>query len=107
MVTDLKNSINALKTKITHTRFYFENVLSQLESCYVLIMAIFIEFQVDNLEIQNCKDMINAIPAFPAGFLNDWPLHRANANKVVSVPTHIILQLKFPVLSIIPFFQQF
>jgi hypothetical protein len=55
-IVDLKNSINALKTKITNYKdiadFYFENVLTQLESFNQLITTNVIEVPVDNPEIQ-------------------------------------------------------
>jgi uncharacterized protein YlbG (UPF0298 family) len=66
-VTDLKNSISTLKTKIINNQeiadSYFENVLTQLESCYQFIIINVIEvhsdssesrgsmFQLDNSEI--------------------------------------------------------
>jgi hypothetical protein len=92
-VNDLKGSINTLKTKISNNKnigdSYFENVLTQLESCYQLIMVNVIEVPVDNSEIQNLKDIINDIPAFPAGFLDNWSSARANANKVARIPDNL------------------
>jgi hypothetical protein len=65
-VGDLKGSINTLKGKISNNEdiadSYFENVLTQLESCYQLIMVNVIEVPAENPEIQNLKDMINDIP---------------------------------------------
>jgi hypothetical protein len=87
---DFKGSINTLKTKINNNEnivySYFENVLTQLESCYQLIIVNVIEVPVDNPEIQNLKDMINAIPAFPADFLDNWSKVKTNADKLANVP---------------------
>jgi hypothetical protein len=75
--TSLKNYINVLKTKITNnqeiTYCYFENILTQLKNCYQLIVANDIEAPVGNPKIQNLKDLIDAIPAFPVRFFTDWP----------------------------------
>jgi hypothetical protein len=89
-VGDLKGSINTLKGKISNNEdiadLYFENVLTQLESCYQVIMVNFIEVPVDNPEIQNWKNLINGIPLFPAGFADNWPKIKANADKVADMP---------------------
>jgi archaellum component FlaC len=54
-IADLKNSINTLKTKISNNEdianSYFENVLTQLENCYLLIMVNVIEIPVYNSDI--------------------------------------------------------
>jgi hypothetical protein len=55
MLQNLKNGINTLKTKITNNEViadsYFENILTQLESCYQFIMVNIIEVLADNQEI--------------------------------------------------------
>jgi hypothetical protein len=87
-VNDLNGSINTLKTKISNNEdipdSYFENVLTQLESCYQLIIVNVIEVPVDNPEIQNLMDLINDIPAFSVDFLNNWSKVKANADNVGS-----------------------
>jgi hypothetical protein len=89
MLQILKNGINTLQTKITNKEdiadSYFKNILTQLESCYQLIMVNIIEVPVDNLEIQNLKVLINVIPSFPTGFFIDWLTVKLNSAKVTSV----------------------
>jgi hypothetical protein len=87
-VTDLKTSINTLKSKITNNEdiadSYFENVLTQLENCYQLIMTNVIQVhsgssgsggttcQLDTTEIEYLKALVLAIPSFPEGFVSEW-----------------------------------
>jgi hypothetical protein len=65
---------------------YFEKVLTELESCYQLIMVNVIEVPEENPEIQTLKDMIDEIPKFPADFLDNWSSVKENADKVANVP---------------------
>jgi hypothetical protein len=89
-VSDLKGSINTLKTKISNNEdiadSYFENVLTELENCYQLIMVNVIEVPEENPEIQTLKNMIDEIPKFPADFLDNWSSVKANADKVANIP---------------------
>jgi archaellum component FlaC len=84
-VSDLKTSMNTLKSKITNNEdiadSYFENVLNHLEDCYQLIMTNVIEVnsgssksgeivcQLDTSEIEYLKALVQAIPTFPERFV--------------------------------------
>jgi hypothetical protein len=101
-VTDLITSINTLKSKITNNEgiadSYFENVLTQLESCYQFIMTNVIEVysgssgsgrstcELGTSEIEYLKALIDAIPSFPEGFVTEWPTVKANSDKIAEVP---------------------
>jgi hypothetical protein len=94
--------MNPLKSKITNNEdiadSYFENVLTQLESCYKFIMTNVIEVhsgssrsggttcQLDTTEIEYLKALVFAIPSFPEGFVNEWSIVKANSDKVAEAP---------------------
>jgi hypothetical protein len=100
--TDLKASMGTVKSKITNNEdiadSYFENVLNHLEDCYQLIMTNVIEVysgssgsggtacQLDTSEIEYLKALVQAIPAFPEGFVSQRPTVKANADKIAEVP---------------------
>jgi hypothetical protein len=101
-VIDLKTSMSTLKSKITNNEdiadSYFENVLNHLEDCYQLIMTNVIEVhsdssgsggivcQLDTSEIEYIKDLVQAIPAFPEGFVSGLPTVKANSDKEAEIP---------------------